>query len=148
MDWEMIDQKIESLRRSVARVGEKCPDSVDALQKDYDAQDIITLNLSRAVQMCVDIGAHLLAESNQTSPGTMGSTFELLSEAGIISADLSGKLKKAVGFRNLAVHNYEAINWAIVYAIARTHLEDFLEFVMAVNDLRDKNHLSDSLQES
>jgi uncharacterized protein YutE (UPF0331/DUF86 family) len=132
MDREMIGQKLESLRRSVARVEEKCPDSLDALKKDYDAQDIITLNLSRAVQMCVDIGAHLLADSNQTAPGTMGSTFEMLGEAGIISHDLAGKLKKAVGFRNMAVHNYEAINWAIVYAIATMHLQDFREFAEAV----------------
>lgn len=27
MDWEMIEQKLESLRRSVARVEERCPDS-------------------------------------------------------------------------------------------------------------------------
>jgi uncharacterized protein YutE (UPF0331/DUF86 family) len=132
MDREMIGQKLESLRRSVARVEEKCPDSRDALKKDYDAQDIITLNLSRAVQICVDIGAHLLADSNQTSPGTMGSTFEMLAEAGIISHDLAGKLKKAVGFRNMAVHNYEAINWAIVFAIATMHLQDFREFAEAV----------------
>jgi len=133
MDREMIEQKLESLRRSVARVEERCPDSLDALRKDYDAQDIVTLNLSRAVQMCVDIGAHLLAESNQPSPGTMGSTFEMLSEAGIISADLAAKMKKAVGFRNLAVHNYEAINWAIVFAIATTHLQDFMDFARAIN---------------
>ncbi|NTU54023.1 MAG: DUF86 domain-containing protein [Chlorobiaceae bacterium] len=136
MDWEMINQKLESLRRSVARVKEKCPDSLDALKKDYDAQDIVTLNLSRAVQMCVDVGAHLLAESKLASPGTMGGTFEMLSEAGIISPDLAGKLKKAVGFRNLAVHNYDAINWAIVFAIATTHLEDFLVFAKAVVDFR------------
>lgn len=134
MDWEMIDKKLESLRRSVARVQERCPDSLDALKSDYDAQDIITLNRSRAVQMCVDIGAHLLAESKQASPGTMGGTFETLCEAGIISTDLAGKLKKAVGFRNMAVHNYEAINWAIVFAIATMHLQDFREFAEAVND--------------
>lgn len=138
MDREMIDQKLESLRRSVARVEERCPNSLDALKKDYDAQDIITLNLSRAVQMCVDIGAHLLAESKQASPGTMGGTFESLCEAGIISSDLAEKLKKAVGFRNLAVHNYEAINWAIVFSIAKNHLQDFLDFAKAVTDFQGK----------
>lgn len=41
-------------------------------------------------------------------------------------------MKKAVGFRNLAVHNYDAINWAIVYALATQHLDDFKAFARAV----------------
>ena len=41
-------------------------------------------------------------------------------------------LKKAVGFRNIAVHNYEAINWHIVHTIAKNHLVDFSEFARVV----------------
>lgn len=60
MDWHLIEQKLESLRRCVRRVAEKCPNHADALAKDFDAQDILALNLTRAVQLCVDIGAHRL----------------------------------------------------------------------------------------
>jgi len=56
MDWNVIEQKLESLRRSLRRVKEKCPENVEALVEDYDAQDILALNLTRAVQICVDIG--------------------------------------------------------------------------------------------
>jgi uncharacterized protein YutE (UPF0331/DUF86 family) len=42
------------------------------------------------------------------------------------------RLRRAVGFRNIAVHNYEAIDWAIVHAIARNHLVDFTDFARAV----------------
>ena len=52
--------------------------------------------------------------------------------------DLALRMKKAVGFRNLAVHNYEAINWAIVYAIARNHTADFQEFSRAVIAFRER----------
>ena len=48
----------------------------------------------------------------------MGQTFDVLMEAGIINTELAGRMKKAVGFRNLAIHQYDAINWAIVYKIA------------------------------
>jgi uncharacterized protein YutE (UPF0331/DUF86 family) len=43
-------------------------------------------------------------------------------------------LKKSVGFRNIAVHNYEAINWQIVHNIVSEHLQDFTEFAKAVAD--------------
>jgi len=39
---------------------------------DEDLQDVPVLNLSRAVQLCVDIAAHLLADSKQPVPATMG----------------------------------------------------------------------------
>ena len=132
MDWNLIGQKLESLRRCLRRVKEKCPKDVDALSEDYDAQDILALNLTRAVQLCVDIGAHLVAGTQLSPPDTMGQTFDILMEAGIINADLAGRMKKAVGFRNLAIHNYDAINWAIVYAIARYRLMDFEDFAKAI----------------
>ena len=42
MDWPVIEQKLESLRRSLRRVEEKCPKDADALEKDVDAQDSLT----------------------------------------------------------------------------------------------------------
>ena len=137
MDWPKNEQKLESLRRSIQRVKEKCPKNAVALAADYDAQDILSLNLTRAVQMCVDIGTHLVARSEFPPPATMGKTFDILCEAGIITANLADHLKKAVGFRNLAVHNYDSINWAIVFAIATAHLQDFEEFAKAVVRLND-----------
>ena len=49
--------------------------------------------------------------------------------------ELAQRLKKAVGFRNIAVHNYEAINWDIVFAICKDHLADFRDFAAAVSAL-------------
>jgi uncharacterized protein YutE (UPF0331/DUF86 family) len=58
----------------------------------------------------------------------MGKTFEILAQEGILSENLAANMKKAVGFRNIAVHNYERINWHIVYSIVKNHLSDFSEF--------------------
>ena len=134
MDRDVIEQKIESLRRCVARVRQKCPATADALANDVDAQDILTLNLTRAVQLCVDIGAHLIAARDNPAPDTMGQTFDVLAALGLISPELAVRMKKAVGFRNIAVHNYEAIDWEIAHAIATRHMEDFTAFAGAIAD--------------
>jgi len=134
MDRDLIEQKIESLRRSLARVRQKCPATAELLANDADAQDILTLNLTRAVQLCVDIGAHLIAAKEIPAPDTMGQTFDALATLGIISPELAARMKKAVGFRNIAIHNYEAIDWEIVHAIAARHREDFTAFAGAVAD--------------
>lgn len=41
-------------------------------------------------------------------------------------------MNKAVGFRNIAVHAYQEINWEIVYAVITKRLVDFVEFARAV----------------
>lgn len=132
MDRVLIEQKLESLRRCVARVAVKCPAGIETLASDADLQDIVVLNLTRAVQLCVDLGAHLIAETELPAPETMGQTFDLLSQAGVLEHDLAERMKRAVGFRNLAVHQYQAIDWAIVHAICVRHLQDFRAFAQAV----------------
>jgi uncharacterized protein YutE (UPF0331/DUF86 family) len=42
------------------------------------------------------------------------------------------RLRKAVGFRNLALHTYGAIDWAIVHAIATRHPDDFVAFARCI----------------
>ena len=132
MDREVIEQKLESLRRCLQRITDKCPPDSETLGRDIDLQDIITLNLTRAVQLCVDMGAHLIAGMEVPPPNTMGQTFDTLAKAGIIGENLAVQLKKAVGFRNVAVHNYEEIDWVIVHTIARHHLGDFTEFAKVI----------------
>ncbi len=84
------------------------------------------------MQISVDIGAHLIAGMKVPPPDTMGQTFDLLAQEGVLNNELASRLKKAVGFRNIAAHNYDSINWEIVHSIAKHHLADFSEFAKAV----------------
>lgn len=139
MDREVIINKLENLRRCVARVELKRPDSLSALIDDVDAQDIIVLNLERAVQVCVDIGAHIISNFDHVSmPGSMSETFHTLKTIKLLDEELAGNLTKAVGFRNTAVHTYQEISWEIVYAIITERLVDFRDFTRAVMEFIDK----------
>ena len=133
MDRVVIHQKLESLRRCLARIRSKQPITLAVLQKDYDLQDIVSLNLTRAVQMAVDIGAHMVSVQTQAAPATMGETFDQLGRMGVITEELALQLKKSVGFRNVAIHNYNAVNWAIVFSILQAHLQDFDAFAKAID---------------
>lgn len=136
MDEQLVAQKLESLRRCIQRVESRLPENLDALLHDLDAQDIIALNLTRAVQMCVDIASHWLAEHTEaTAPKTMGQAFEALARLGVIEVSLATRMRKSVGFRNVMIHNYDDVNWEIVFAICRYHLDDFRQFARVFSDL-------------
>lgn len=133
MDQLILAEKIESLRRCVQRIEDKKPDNINLLVQSLDLQDILVLNLTRAVQLCVDIGSHIISSANKPSPQTMGEVFTTLNEMSIIAPDTCEQLKKSIGFRNIAVHNYEAINWEIVYAICQNSLQVFRRFAQEIS---------------
>ena len=71
MDKVVLAAKLESLRRCVGRIEQKRPCWSDLRAGEPDIQDIIVLNLTRAVQLCVDIGSHIVSDSELPAPQTM-----------------------------------------------------------------------------
>lgn len=138
MDPLILSEKLESLRRCIARIEERRTDSAADLAADVDLQDILTLNLTRAVQLCVDMAAHILTDTPRTAPHSMGEAFERLAEHGVIDRDLASRMRSAVGFRNVAIHNYRRIDWEIVHAITSEDLGDFRRFATAIAEHVDR----------
>ncbi len=132
MDRRIVLEKLESLRRCIGRIESKRSDTVEALQADLDLQDILSLDLTPAVQVSVDVAAHLVADLDVPAPDTMAGTFTALGEAGILSSPVADRMRAAVGFRNVAVHADPAIDWAVVYRISHDHLDAFRAFAHAV----------------
>ena len=133
MDKQLINEKIEQLRRHVKRLELKKPKSADQLIADIDLQESITLNLTQAVQVAVDIASHIISTSEAKAPSTMAGAFEALEKLGVIDHEIANNLKKAVGFRNTAVHNYQTIDWKIVFNICQNNIDEFKEFVKQVS---------------
>jgi uncharacterized protein YutE (UPF0331/DUF86 family) len=62
------------------------------------------------------------------APQNSREAFSMLIEHTVLDAELGRRLQRMVGFRNIAVHDYKALNLDIVQAIVEEHLTDFLEF--------------------
>ncbi len=135
MDKAVILSKLESLRRCVLRAEEKRPSSLAGLVGGPDLQDIIVLNLERAVQTSVDIALHIISYLNVTPAETMRGSFVALQDAGCIDATTCKRMGNAVGFGNVAVHAYQEIDWEIVYSIISKHVNDFRNFARQINTL-------------
>ena len=135
MDKAVLQTKIEALIRCVHRIKSQNVSSSEELESNLDKQEIIILNLQRSVQICVDIGNHILLDYNTPTPSTMAETFKYLAENNIISKSNADELSHAVGFRNIAVHQYENIDCKIVFSIISNHLDDFKTFSEAISKL-------------
>jgi len=137
MDKDVVLNKLESLRRCLQRIQDKTPASAELLVGDYDLQDIIALNLERAIQTCVDIGLHIISDLEVPVPEAMAQTFYALKKAGCLDVATAERMAKSVGFRNTAVHAYQEIDWDIVYCIITEHLDDFRSFSRQILKLTD-----------
>ena len=128
IDKKVIGEKLISLNRCLERIKLHTPTSVETLQNDFDAQDIISLNIQRAVQISVDIAAHILTEQLHEQTSTMAETFLALSRHGLLDSQLASRLAKAVGFRNIAVYEYNTLDMNILYSIITKEIGRFYEF--------------------
>ena len=132
MDKLVRDKKIDSILRCINRIESRLPETKKLFLQDLDAQDVVVLNLTRVIQLCVDIAMHIIAQSNTESPQTMSQSFVKLEQLGVLDKMLANKMQKSVGFRNIAVHNYDVLDLALTFDIANLHIQDFRSFIKQV----------------
>lgn len=91
-----------------------------------------SLNLQRAVQSAIDLAAHIVSDEGLGLPDDLKTNFVLLQKSKIIDKSLSNKLKKMVGFRNIAIHDYSAIDVNVLKSILKNNLNDLEEFYSVI----------------
>lgn len=84
-----------------------------------------------AIEACIDIAQHLCATRGWGPPADNGDAVKLLGRHGVLTADTAETLRKAVGFRNVLVHEYVEVSDDIVVA-RLTDLSDLDDFVAQV----------------
>ena len=110
VDKDLILAKAGSVKRHLNRVFEKCNIDLKTFLKDIDIQESILFNIQMAVQNCIDIAAHIVSDEGFGVPGSTNEMFYLLEENGYLDNEITEKMVKAVGLRNLVVHEYSKID--------------------------------------
>lgn len=95
----------------------------------------IQFPLQQAIQICIDLAAHLVAESAGHRPDTLAELFTTLAERGTIDGDLAARLGAMARFRNLLVHEYADVDPKRVWEIVTHDLDDVDDFLAVVASL-------------
>ena len=132
VDSDLILAKAGSVRNHLNRISEKSNVDSDSFIKDVDRQESILFNIQMAVQNCIDIAAHIISEQGFGVPGSTTEMLFILNENGYLDSRLTQKMVKAVGFRNLIVHEYARIDLARVYEIAQNDIRDLNEYLKSI----------------
>ncbi len=132
VDKDLILAKAGSVKSHLNRVIEKRNVDLDSFIKDIDRQESILFNIQTAVQNCIDSAAHLISEESFGVPGSTTEMLYILQKNGYLDNDLTQKMVKAVGFRNLIVHEYGKIELEQAYEIAQNDINDLNEYLKAI----------------
>ncbi|MEH0690935.1 DUF86 domain-containing protein [Vibrio cholerae] len=125
---DVILNKINIIERCLKRIADEYNDDEAELRRNYTKQDSVILNLQRLCEASIDIANRSLKLHNGPIPQSSRDSFEQLNRMGLLSAPLSSSMKKMVGLRNIAVHDYQNLNLEIVISVLNHHLSDFRLF--------------------
>jgi uncharacterized protein YutE (UPF0331/DUF86 family) len=123
LDRDVVLAKLDIVERCLGRIEEVRGGRRPELHP-VDVDDITALNLQRAIQAAIDLAAHVVASRSYGLPASTAEVFTLLERQGLLEPGLADRLRRMVGFRNIAVHEYRKIDPDIVAAILDRHLGD------------------------
>jgi uncharacterized protein YutE (UPF0331/DUF86 family) len=134
VDRAILAARIATVHDAVTRVRAVLPASADAFGADRTTREVVTLNVFVAIQACLDLAAHWLADAGWEVPGTYADVFAALAKHGVIPRDLATRLAAAAAFRNLVAHQYGALESRRLHELAASDLGDLETFCAALAD--------------
>ncbi len=129
VDKDIILAKSSAVKKHIKRIKDLPLKDLQTFQNNSDYQDILLFNIQLAVQNCIDIAAHIISDEDLGIPGSTNEMFYTLEENGYLTRDITEKMVRAVGFRNLIVHEYVNLKLDRVYEISKKDINDLEIFL-------------------
>jgi uncharacterized protein YutE (UPF0331/DUF86 family) len=123
--------KLATIERCLQRIRTVTGGDADRVD-DIDVEEIVVLNLQRAIQASIDLAAHLISGKGWGLPDSLKAHFQILADQKVISPGLASHLRAMTGFRNIAVHDYERLDRNVLKGILRERLGDLAAFASEV----------------
>ena len=125
---DVVLAKASNVRKTVAAIRLVNGPGNEAVS-DWIRMDATVLNLQRAVEALLDLANHLIAANGWELPRDGRHAFSILSGHGPLSGNDLALARAMVGFRNVAVHDYAALDPEVVRGIVRDRLGDLERLV-------------------
>lgn len=132
IDREVVHRRLRKLDQLVSRLGRFGAMETEAFAADPLAQAACERLLQVAIQIVLDIGAHLLSDRGVLDWEEYREIPKRLLDVGILSEQLADELARAAGMRNILVHMYLEVDPALVHDTVRNHLDVFRQFAERV----------------
>lgn len=131
----VIENKISATKKYLKILEGYKKYSQQEIEENVDIRGAVERYLYLATQATIDLAEAVIAFKNLRKPTSLSESFYILNEEGIVSKELTEKMVGMTGFRNVIAHDYEKINYTIVYEVLQHGLEDVEEFLTIISEL-------------
>jgi uncharacterized protein YutE (UPF0331/DUF86 family) len=118
--------KAAIIERALGRALEEF--AADPKLESFTHIDALTLNIERACQAAIDLAMHIVAARHIGMPQTSSDAFRLLSQAGLIEPNTSRDMLAMTGFRNIVIHEYQALDMTILRDIVENRWRSLVAY--------------------
>lgn len=131
IDTVLLQKKLSMLDRHLSAI-ERMDFEEHNFVSDADIHDLIVFRLQQAVETCIDIATHLIAQLAIPRKETAKDAFLLLGQEKIIPDELSLRMGKAADFRNRVVHGYNDFDFRLLFRDYREDVRELRSFGAAI----------------
>ncbi len=135
LNQELVRARCQEIAESLERLELFKQKSKEDFLNDRDAQDIAAYRLLVAIEAALSLCYHISAKRLKKVPEEYAECFQILSDAGIVSQELSDRLQKTARFRNMLIHMYWKVDYDIVYDVLQSDLDDLRSFSETMAEL-------------
>lgn len=135
VDKKLLVEKITHLTGYIADLEEQAGVSVDEIRRNKVLRRYIERTLHIAVEACLDIGNHIIADLGLREPEDNKDIMFVLTEYGYLPYDRLASFQKMAQFRNVIVHDYARIDPDILCGILRKNIDDLRLFARVIQDV-------------
>lgn len=135
VDRDLVLRRLAILETYLGQLAPYRGLDVESYRVDWKTQRIVERTLHLAIETCMDVADHIVADRRLRVPETGAESFEILAEAGLLPPPLGASLASMVGFRNILVHDYARVDPAIVVRVLQKDFIDIERFRDAVQAL-------------
>jgi len=110
----VIENKLSAVQKYLTILERYKNLDIREIENDIDKKGALERYLYLVAQAAIDLAESVVAHRKYRKPTTMSDAFYILNEENIISVELTDKMVKMTGFRNVVARDYEKIDYEIV----------------------------------
>ena len=129
---DLVRTRCTEIEESITRLERFLGLTRDQFLADQDTLDLACYRLLVAIEAALALCYHVSSKRLRKVPEEYAECFGFPRDAGILPAELAGRLQQMARFRNLLVHMYWKIDYGQVFDVLHQNLKDLRGFAAAV----------------
>jgi len=134
VDKQLLQEKLKLLAEYIVDLQKESSTTLQEIKQNKKQRRYLERTLHLAVEACLDIGSHLIADIGLREPEDNKDIMTVLTEAGYLPENMLNNFQKMAQFRNVIVHDYARIDPEILYGILNKNLDDLTFYARTVRD--------------